>query len=112
MAIETKDLWQGAYLLAEGGWLDGVKVNRRSDGKKEVLFRLTGNGVEEEARRFLDGNATCNVRKLRHHVNYLKDLIFGGRREPWQTPNGCPDNPPQAVRTYDSQDAGQETNGR
>ena len=51
MVIETKDLWQGAYVLAEGGWLDGVKVNRRPDGKKEVLFRFTGEGVEDLARR-------------------------------------------------------------
>lgn len=35
MTIETKDLWQSAYLLAEGGWLDGVTVVRRTDGKKK-----------------------------------------------------------------------------
>jgi hypothetical protein len=81
MAIETKDLWEGAYLLAEGGWLDGVQVKRRPDGKREVLFRLTGEKVDEEARRFSNGDAVCNVRRLRRHINHLKDVVFGGRRE-------------------------------
>lgn len=76
--IETKDLWQGAYLLCEGGWLDGVKVNRRPDGKREFVFRLTGDGVEDLARRFKDGDAVCNVRKLKTHVSHLKQVIFGG----------------------------------
>ena len=78
MAIETKDLWQGAYLLTEGGWLDGVKVNRRPDGKREFVFRLTGDGVDDLARRFKDGDAVCNVRRLKTHVSHLKQVIFGG----------------------------------
>ena len=78
MAIETKDLWQSAYLLAEGGWLDGVTVRRRTDGKKEFVFRLTGQDVEDLARRFKDGDAVCNVRKLKTHVSHLKQVIFGG----------------------------------
>lgn len=78
MAIETKDLWQSAYLLSEGGWLDGVQVRRKPDGKKEVVFRLTGDGVEDLAQRFKDGDAVCNVRKLRTHVSHLKQVIFGG----------------------------------
>jgi hypothetical protein len=78
MVIETKDLWQGAYVLAEGGWLDGVKINRRPDGKKEVLFRLKGEHVDDLARRFKDGDAVCNVRRLKTHVSHLKQVIFGG----------------------------------
>jgi hypothetical protein len=78
MAIETKDLWQGAYLLTEGGWLDGVKVRRRPDGKREFVFRLAGDGVEDRARRFQDGDATCNLRKFRRQMNHLKDVVFGG----------------------------------
>jgi len=78
MAIETKDLWQGAYLLTEGGWLDGVKVNRRPNGKRVFVFRLTGEGVEDKARRFRDGDAVCNVRRLKTHVSHLKQVIFGG----------------------------------
>jgi len=75
--IETKDLWQSAYLLAEGGWLDGVRVTRRIDGKKEIIFRLTGNGVEDLSRQFVSGQAVCNVRKLKASVIHLKEVIFG-----------------------------------
>ena len=78
MAIETRDLWQGAYLLTEGGWLDGVQVRRRPDGKKEVTFRLTGEEVERHALAFKNGNAVCNVRRLKAHVSHLKQVIFGG----------------------------------
>ena len=78
MAIETKDLWQGAYLLAEGGWLDGFHIRIKPDGKREYIFRLTGDGVEDLARRFKDGDAVCNVRKLKTHVSHLKQVIFGG----------------------------------
>lgn len=77
MAIETKDLWQSAYLLSEGGWLDGIKVQRRTDGKKEVIFRLTGDGVENLASQFQSGRAVCNVRRLKASVTHLKEVIFG-----------------------------------
>jgi hypothetical protein len=77
MTIETKDLWQSAYLLSEGGWLAGVKVQRRTDGKREVIFRLTGEKVEDLAQRFMSGQAVCNVTRLKAHVNHLKDVIFG-----------------------------------
>jgi len=78
MAIETKDIWQGAYVLTEGGWLAGVTVRRKPDGKKEVLFRLKGEHVDDLARRFKDGDAVCNVRRLKTHVSHLKQVIFGG----------------------------------
>ena len=78
MAIETKDLWQGAYLLVEGGWLAGVTVQKRTDGKNEFVFRLDGEGVDDLARRFKDGDAVCNVRRLKTHVSHLKQVIFGG----------------------------------
>jgi hypothetical protein len=58
--------------------LDGVKINRRPDGKKEVLFRLKGEHVDDLARRFKDGDAVCNVRRLKTHVSHLKQVIFGG----------------------------------
>jgi hypothetical protein len=75
--VETKDLWQGAYLLAEGGWLAGFKIRQKPDGKREFIFRLTGEGVEDKAQRFKDGNAVCNVRLLKTHVGHLKQVIFG-----------------------------------
>ena len=78
MAIETYDLWQGAYLLCEGGWLSGFEVRRKPDGKKIFVFRLTGEGVEDKAERFKNGDAVCNVRRLKNHVSHLKQVIYGG----------------------------------
>jgi len=76
--IETKDLWQGAYLLSEGDRLAGMTVRRRPDGSREFIFRLDGDGVEDRARRFQDGDAICNLRKFRRQMNHLKDVVFGG----------------------------------
>ena len=78
MTIETKDLWQSAYLLAEGGWLSKVRIQRRIDGKREVVFQFTGETVEDLAQRFIRGQAVCNVTKLKAQVNHLKDVSFGG----------------------------------
>ena len=76
--VETKDLWQGAYLLCEGGRLAGMTVRRKNDGKREFVFRLDGEGVDGLAQRFKDGDAVCNVRRLKTHVSHLKQVIFGG----------------------------------
>jgi hypothetical protein len=78
MTIKTKDLWQSAYLLSEGGWLDSVQVERCSDGKKKVTFCLTGDGMDDLTQRFQDGEAVCNVKKLKANVSHLKQMIFGG----------------------------------
>lgn len=80
MMIETKDLWQGAYLLSEGGLLENVKVSSRYDGKKEIVFVFDGEKVEELARRFQSGQASCNVSRLKASVNHLKDVIFSDKR--------------------------------
>ena len=76
MTIETKDLWQGAYLLSEGVVLADVEINKRYDGKKEVVFVFDGDKVEELSRKFQLGQALCNVSRLKASVNQLKDLIF------------------------------------
>jgi hypothetical protein len=75
--IQTNDLWQTAYLLSEGYWLDKFEV-RTLEGRRVFTFSVGGFGVEDQSRRFKDGAATCNVRKLRVHINHLKDLMFGG----------------------------------
>ena len=76
MTIETKDLWQGAYLLSEGGCLSDVEVCRRYDGKQEIVFVFDGEKIEELMRKFQSGQALCNVSRLKASVNHLRDLIF------------------------------------
>lgn len=43
------------------------------------------------ARRFKDGQAVCNVRKLKAHVSHLKQVIFGGDSRPLHDTRGCKD---------------------
>jgi hypothetical protein len=81
MAIETKDLWASAYVLSEGGWLEGVKVERRGDGRKEIVFRFRGNGVEEMVAAFRSGQARCNVTRLKASLYHLKEVMYGEKED-------------------------------
>ena len=80
MGIKTKDLWQGAYVLAEGGELEDVRLDKRK-GKKEVIFIFTGSDVDKLAKIFQSGQALCNVTRLRASMFHLKDLIFSRLRD-------------------------------
>jgi hypothetical protein len=77
MAIETKDLWASAYVLSEGGWLEGVKVERREDGRREIVFRFRGQGVEDMVAAFRSGQARCNVTRLKASLYHLKEVMYG-----------------------------------
>lgn len=81
MSIETKDLWQSAYVLSEGGWLDGVKVTRKDDGRKEFVFTFRGNGVDDMVRAFQSGQAQCNVTRLKASLYHLKEVIHGRKED-------------------------------
>lgn len=74
--IETKDLWQGAYVLSEGGTLEDVRVEHKRNGKKEVIFVLSGSKVEWLLRSFESGQAACNISQLRANFIHLKDVVF------------------------------------
>ncbi len=80
MEIKTKDLWQGAYVLAEGGELEDVRLDKRG-GKKEVIFIFTGPDVEGLVKVFQSGQALCNVTRLRASMFHLKDLVFSRLRD-------------------------------
>lgn len=75
MEIKTKDLWQSAYVLAEGGKLTEVELVSRA-GKKEVIFVFRGEELGELVQSFQTGSALCNVLQLKASMNHLKDLIF------------------------------------
>src|SRR5512136_1383804 len=76
MQIETRDLWQSAYVLCEGGTLEEVRVRKKEGGQKEVVFVLNGAKVEMLAKEFDSGQAFCNITKLKANLNHLKDVIF------------------------------------
>lgn len=72
--LETKDLWQSAFMLAQGSSLADVKA--RNNGKREVYFILTGGNIARLAREFRSGRATCNVASLRASMIHLKEEMY------------------------------------
>ena len=72
--LETKDLWQSAFMLAHGSMLEDIQL--RNNGKKEVYFILTGNNIYQLAKEFRSGRANCNVASLRANMIHLKQEIY------------------------------------
>lgn len=73
--LETKDLWQSAFLLVKGADLLDV-VPRPNNGKREVVFIFKGDQVHEHLREFKSGQAVCNITNLKASMNHLKDEMF------------------------------------
>jgi hypothetical protein len=74
--VETKDLWQSAFIFTEGGTLEGVRVEKKANGRKEVVFVLSGSMSEMLLKNYDSGIARCNVVELRSKMSHLKDVIF------------------------------------
>lgn len=70
-AIETADLFRGAYLLTQGARLIDTHVARG-----QVRFVIEGEGVTEHDERYRLGLALVNPVTLRETLNLLRDLIF------------------------------------
>ena len=70
-AIETPDIFRGAYLLTQGGRLAQTRVARN-----QVLFVIEGEDVAEHDERYRLGHALVNPVQLRETLNLLRDLIF------------------------------------
>lgn len=72
--LATKDLWQSAYMLAQGSSLEDIQL--RNNGKKEAYFVLSGDNVCRLAREFRSGRAICNVSSLRASMIHLKEEMY------------------------------------
>lgn len=70
-AIETPDIFRGAYLLTQGGRLIDTHVARN-----QVRFVIEGEGVVELDERYRLGTALVNPVQLRETLNLLRDLVF------------------------------------
>jgi hypothetical protein len=75
-AIETADLFRGAYLLTQGARLIDTHVARN-----QVHFVIEGEGVSEHDERYRLGHALVNPVALRETLNLLRDLIFERLRQ-------------------------------
>ena len=70
-AIETSDIFRGAYLLCCGARVCDTRVARH-----QVLFVIEGEGVAELDERYRLGTALVNPVQLRETLNLLRDLVF------------------------------------
>ena len=76
MRLKTKDLWCSAFVLAKGGELETIQINKNGGSKREAMFVLAGPDVTELSREYQTGHALCNVSRLRASMLHLKEQMF------------------------------------
>lgn len=79
MKVVTKDLYEGAYLLARGGRVEKIEVDR-SRARPSVFFILAGEEVLAWEREFRSGQAMVEVRLFKASMMFLKDQMFSKLR--------------------------------
>ena len=85
--ISIKDLYEGAFLLAEGFQLGRITI-LRNNGKKLCAFTFRGEGAQRASDEYRQGRATCNVALLKFTMEKLKDTMFEKIREHEQRAQG------------------------
>lgn len=74
VSLETTDIFRGAFLLASGGDLTGIRV--RGNGKRIASFLITGKDLDRLDRQYRSGQALVNPLQLRESLNHLRDVMF------------------------------------
>ncbi|BBO93093.1 CHC2 zinc finger domain-containing protein [Desulfosarcina ovata] len=74
ISLETTDIFRGAFFLASGGDLAGIRVGRH--GKRIATFLITGHGLDRLDRDYRSGRARVNPIQLRESLNHLRDAMF------------------------------------
>ena len=77
--VEVTDLFRGAYLLASGGSLAGVRI--RANGRRIATFLITGKDLDRLDSDYRCGRALVNPVQLRESLNHLRDILFEHLRE-------------------------------
>ena len=72
--LETKDLWQSAFMLAQGSSLEDIEL--RNNGRREAYFVIGGDNIARLAREFISGRAICNISSLRASMIHLKEEMY------------------------------------
>jgi hypothetical protein len=94
-AIETADIFRGAYLLCCGARVANAHVQRN-----QVMFVIEGEGVAEHDERYRLGHALVNPVALRETLNLLRDLVFERLRTEKEKSHGA--HPARRARTAQS----------
>jgi hypothetical protein len=72
--METTDIFRGAFLLASGGGLAGIRVGK--NGKRIATFLITGPDLKRLDRDYRCGRAQVNPLQLKEALNHLRDVMF------------------------------------
>lgn len=74
-AIESRDIYKGAYFLCQGYRIASVNHVRG-----QVSFIFEGANIIEEDLKYRTGEALINPIQLKETLNYLRDLVFENLR--------------------------------
>ena len=81
-AIETADIFRGAYLLCCGARVSATRTEGR-----HVVFLIEGDNVADHDAHYRLGTARVNPVQLRETLNLLRDLVFQHLRPEKRTPH-------------------------
>ena len=77
-AVETTDLFRGAYFLCNGGIVLNVRLE---EGPCRLAsFLIEGEGLEKLELEYRNGQATVNPLQFRESLNHLRDILFNKLR--------------------------------
>ena len=78
-ALETTDIFRGAFYLCMGGRLEDIRFNR--NGRQIASFMFIGPDLAEHDRAYRDGQALVNPVQFRESLNHLRDILFNQLRK-------------------------------
>ena len=78
-ALETTDIFRGAFYLCVGGRLEDIRFN--GNGKQIASFMFIGPDLDEHDRAYRDGQALVNPVQFRESLNHLRDILFNRLRQ-------------------------------
>ena len=78
-ALETTDIFRGAFYLCMGGRLEDIRFNR--NGRQIARFMFIGPDLAEHDRAYRDGQALVNPVQFRESLNHLRDILFNRLRQ-------------------------------
>lgn len=77
-ALETTDIFRGAFFLCNGGRLADVRLG--GNGRQIVTFLIEGDEIHRLDGEYRTGRALVNPLQLRESLNHLRDILFATLR--------------------------------
>jgi len=73
-AVETTDIFRGAFFLSTGGILEGAYVSQ--DNRRVVSFKITGENLFDLDQAYRTGKALVNPLQLKESLNLLRETLY------------------------------------